>query len=99
MRPLSRAPGGLTKSRRAATINGSSALTRRSQKLPQLFPMIDVIALGIGWLVGAWLVGAAAGRRGFRMVLWGVAALVISPVLAIILLLLVTPAEHPRRPR
>ncbi len=54
------------------------------------------IAFAVAWVVGSWLVGVTAGKRGFNAVLWGVFSLFVSPVLGIVLLALITPTRGPR---
>ena len=63
--------------------------------------MQDTLALAYlafvaAWVVGAWLVGVTAGKRGYSPVAWGVFSLVLSPVAGIVLLTLVTPRRGPR---
>lgn len=60
-----------------------------------LYPL-TIAAFMVAWVVGAWLVGVTAGNRGFKPVVWGLAALVISPLVGIVLLELVTPRTGPR---
>ena len=57
---------------------------------------IIYIAFAVAWVVGAWLVGVTAGRRGYSPVVWGVSSLFVSPVLGMVLLALVTPRRGPR---
>lgn len=54
------------------------------------------IPFAVAWVVGAWLVGVTAGRRGYSPVVWGVFSLFVSPVVGMILLALVTPGRGPR---
>ncbi len=54
------------------------------------------IAFAVAWVIGAWLVGVTAGRRGYSPVVWGVFSLVVSPVVGVVLLALVTPRRGPR---
>ena len=54
------------------------------------------IAFAVAWVMGAWLVGVTAGKRGFNPVLWGVVSLFVSPVVGIVLLALITPSRGPR---
>lgn len=54
------------------------------------------IPFAVAWVVGAWLVGVTAGRRGYSPVVWGVFSLFVSPVVGMILLALVTPRRGPR---
>lgn len=57
---------------------------------------IIYIAFAVAWVVGAWLVGVTAGRRGYSPVMWGVFSLFVSPVGGMLLLALVTPRHGPR---
>jgi hypothetical protein len=57
---------------------------------------IDYIASAVAWVVGAWLLGVTAGKRGYDPVVWGVFSLVVSPVVGVVLLDLVTPKRGPR---
>ena len=57
---------------------------------------IIYIAFAVAWVVGAWLVGVTAGRRGYSSLVWGVSSLFVSPVLGMVLLALVTPRRGPR---
>ena len=57
---------------------------------------IIYIAFAVAWVVGAWLVGVTAGRRGYSSLVWGVSSLLVSPVLGMVLLALVTPRRGPR---
>ena len=57
---------------------------------------IDYIAFAVAWVVGAWLVGVTAGKRGYSPVVWGVFSLFVSPVVGVVLLALVTPRRGPR---
>jgi hypothetical protein len=52
---------------------------------------IDYFGLRGRVVVGAWLVGVAAGKRGYNPVVWGVVSLFVSPVVGVVLLALVTP--------
>jgi uncharacterized membrane protein YhdT len=54
------------------------------------------IAFAVAWVVGAWLVGVTAGRRGYNLVLWGVVSLFVSPLVGMVLLALITPSRGPR---
>jgi hypothetical protein len=54
------------------------------------------IAFAVAWVIGAWLVGVTAGRRGYSPVVWGVFSLFVSPVVGVVLLALVTPRRGPR---
>jgi len=54
------------------------------------------IAFAVAWVVGAWLVGVTAGKRGYSPVLWGVVSLFVSPVVGMVLLALITPSRGPR---
>ncbi len=56
----------------------------------------DYLAFAVAWVVGAWLVGVTAGKRGFGPTVWGVFSLVVSPVVGMVLLALVTPRHGPR---
>jgi uncharacterized membrane protein YhdT len=60
-----------------------------------LYPLTIAFFL-VAWVVGAWLVGVTASHRGFKPLAWGLAALVISPFVGIVLLNLVTPRAGPR---
>lgn len=53
------------------------------------------IAFAVAWVVGAWLVGMTAVRRGYSPVVWAVFSLFVSPVVGMILLALVTPRRGP----
>ena len=57
---------------------------------------IDYIAFAVAWVIGAWLVGVTAGKRGYNPVIWGVFSLFASPVVGVVLLALVTPRRGPR---
>ncbi len=57
---------------------------------------IDYMAFAVAWVIGAWLVGVTAGKRGFSPVTWGVVSLFVSPVVGVVLLALVTPRRGPR---
>lgn len=57
---------------------------------------LTMAAFMVAWVVGAWLVGVTAGHRGFKPLVWGLASLLISPLVAIVLLELVTPRAGPR---
>ena len=57
---------------------------------------ITRIAFVMAWIVGAYLVGVAAGRRGFQPLAWGLVSLIVSPVVGIVALTLVTPRSGPR---
>jgi uncharacterized membrane protein YhdT len=61
----------------------------------KLYPLTIALFL-VAWVVGAWLVGVTAGHRGFKPLVWGLASLVISPIVGIVLLTLVTPRTGPR---
>ena len=52
---------------------------------------IDYLAFWVAWVVGAWLVGVTAGKRGYSPVIWGVVSLFVSPVVGMVLLALITP--------
>jgi uncharacterized membrane protein YhdT len=54
------------------------------------------LAFAVAWVVGAWLVGVTAGKRGYNPVLWGVVSLFVSPVVGMVLLALITPSRGPR---
>jgi uncharacterized membrane protein YhdT len=54
------------------------------------------IAFAVAWVVGAWLVGVTAGKRGYNPVVWGVFSLFVSPVVGVVLLALITPRRGPR---
>jgi len=54
------------------------------------------LAFAVAWVVGAWLVGVTAGKRGYNAVLWGVVSLFVSPVVGMVLLALITPSRGPR---
>ena len=54
------------------------------------------IAFAVAWVVGAWLLGVTAGKRGYNPVLWGVFSLFVSPVVGMILLALITPSRGSR---
>jgi len=54
------------------------------------------IAFAVAWVIGAWLVGVTAGKRGYSPVVWGVFSLFVSPVVGVVLLALVTPRRGPR---
>lgn len=56
---------------------------------------IAYIAFAVAWVVGAWLVGVTAGKRGYSPVLWGVFSLFVSPVVGVVLLALITPKRGP----
>ncbi len=56
---------------------------------------ITYIAFAVAWVVGAWLVGVTAGKRGYSPVLWGVFSLFVSPVVGVVLLALITPKRGP----
>jgi uncharacterized membrane protein YhdT len=60
-----------------------------------LYPLTIALFL-VAWVVGAGLVGVTAGHRGFKPLVWGLASLVISPFVGIVLLTLVTPRTGPR---
>jgi uncharacterized membrane protein YhdT len=60
-----------------------------------LYPL-TVAFFMVAWVVGAWLVGVTAGHRGYKPLVWGLASLVISPFVGIVLLELVTPRDGPR---
>ena len=60
-----------------------------------LYPLTIALFL-VAWVVGAMLVGVTAGHRGFNPLVWGLASLVISPYVGIVLLTLVTPRNGPR---
>ena len=64
--------------------------------MPELLYPLPVAVFYVGWFVGAYLVGVTAGRRGFNSVAWGLVSLVISPYVAFVLLVLVTPRTGPR---
>jgi hypothetical protein len=66
--------------------------------MPDLIYKLDIAAFMVAWVIGAALVGVAAGRRGFLPLAWGLASLVVSPVVGFVLLTLVTP-RHNQRPR
>ena len=57
---------------------------------------IDYIAFAVAWILGAWLVGVTADKRGYSPVVWGVFSLFVSPVVGVVLLALVTPRRGPR---
>ena len=57
---------------------------------------IDYVAFAAGWVVGAYLVGLTAGKRGFSPMVWGLFSLIASPVVGMVLLALVTPRDGPR---
>jgi len=57
---------------------------------------IDYIVFAVAWVVGAWLVGVTAGKRGYSPVVWGLFSLFVSPVVGVVLLTLVTPRRGPR---
>jgi len=57
---------------------------------------IDYMAFAVAWVVGAWLVGVIAGKRGYSPMVWGVFSLFVSPVVGVVLLALVTPRRGPR---
>ena len=57
---------------------------------------ITYIGFAVAWVVGAWLVGVTAGKRGYSPVVWGVFSLFVSPVVGVVLLALVTPRRGPR---
>ena len=58
--------------------------------------LVTRIAFAVAWIVGAYLVGIAAGRRGFQPLAWGLVSLVVSPVVGMVALTLVTPWSGPR---
>jgi uncharacterized membrane protein YhdT len=58
--------------------------------------LITRIAFVVAWVIGAYLVGIAAGRRGFEPLAWGLVSLVVSPVVGVVALTLVTPRSGPR---
>jgi uncharacterized membrane protein YhdT len=58
--------------------------------------LITRIAFVAAWVLGAHLVGVAAGRRGFLPLAWSLVSLVVSPVVGIVALTLVTPRSGPR---
>ena len=58
--------------------------------------LITRIAFVVAWVVGAYLVGVTAGRRGFQPLAWGLVSLVVSPVVGIVALTLITPTSGPR---
>ncbi len=58
--------------------------------------LLTRIALVVAWVVGAYLVGVTAGRRGLQPLAWGLVSLVVSPVIGIVALTLVTPGTGPR---
>ena len=58
--------------------------------------LVTRIAFVVAWVVGAYLVGVTAGRRGFQPLAWGLVSLIVSPVIGIVALTLVTPRSGPR---
>ena len=54
------------------------------------------VVFAVAWVIGAWLVGVTAGKRGYSPVMWGVFSLFVSPVVGIVLLALITPTRGPR---
>lgn len=56
---------------------------------------ITFLLFAVAWVMGAWLVGVTAGKRGYTPVFWGLFALLVSPIAGAVLLLLVTPRRGP----
>jgi hypothetical protein len=49
------------------------------------------------WITISWIVGAAANSRGRSAITWFLLALVISPVIAVLLLIAFAPVKRPRQ--
>lgn len=75
--------------------DGSQAADRGRSMADTLY-LITRIAFVVAWVVGAYLVGVTAGRRGFQPLAWGLVSLVVSPVVGIVALTLITPRSGPR---
>jgi hypothetical protein len=62
------------------------------------FAAITYLLFAVVWVMGAWMVGVTAGKRGYNPVFWGLFALLVSPIAGAALLVLVTPRRGPGAP-
>ena len=65
--------------------------------MPSLLPLLFVIPSLI-WVGFAVWIGSTAERRGYSGLLWFGLAIFTTPVIALVLLALITPRQGPHRP-